>query len=93
MIVLGHVRGLIILGGISISPTGGHSVVSLVLDGAPPLFQSLLVLPKVLRGPLIIWEILVPAENRQSVLDSDLQVPRDLRYAICSFGVEESEVS
>lgn len=93
MIVFGHSWGLIVLGGISVSPAGGRTVLALVLDGLPPLFKSNFVFPQVLRWPLVIGEVLEPVQDREGLLDGDLEVPRDLGYAICSFGVEESEVS
>lgn len=93
MVVLGHSRGLIVLGVISDSPTGFDSVFALLFDVVPPLLQSLVVIPEVLRRPLVFLQVLVPAENLQSVLDGDLEVPRNVGYAICSSRIEDSEVS
>lgn len=93
MIVFGHLRGLIVIGVISGSPTGLHPVFALGLDGCEPHLQSLGVFPEVLRRPVLVGKVLVPAQDRQRVLDGQLQVPGNVSYALSSSGVEGAEVS
>lgn len=93
MIVFGHLRGLIVMGLISDSPAGVGSVFAPGFDGLPPHFQSLLVLPEVLGRPVIVLQVLVPAQDGESLFDRDLEVPSDVCYAFTTSGVEDSEVS
>lgn len=71
--------------GFAVSPSG--------FDALPPLLQSLRVLPKMLRRYLVLRQILVPVQDRQTLLDSDLEEPGDLRYSLDTSGVEGTEVS
>ena len=93
MIVFGHSRGLIVRVVIRDSPVGVVAVLALVLDGRPPHFQSLWVLPQMLGRSFLVRQILEPAQNRQGPFDGRLEEPRDVSYALSSSGVEGSEVS
>lgn len=94
MIVFGHSGRLIFLGVIiSGAPAGGSAVLASFFDLLPPHFQSLFVLPQMLRGTILVRQVLVPAQDRESVLDGHLEVPSNVRYALTSSGIERSEVT
>lgn len=46
-----------------------------------------------LRRYLVLRQVLVPVQDREALLDSDLEEPGDVVYSVDSSGVEASEVS